>query len=251
VTEAEWMVCTDTKTLLEFLLPDCLSGKISTRKQRLYLCAGCREIGHLFYEPASLASVEVAERFVDGEATEEELGRAEWDAEAPTFGDKLAPGPGGWSFGSQARIGIIPRLIEIGALPNTVVAGEEWQLNDAIRRRLIDAAEIAWSCSCIRPFDESGFLIRHVCNVDWPSRELIDCVFGNPFRFVNIDPPLLTWNDGVIPRIAQGIYAERAFDRMPILHDAGCNDEALLTHCRNPEGHVRGCWALDLILGKE
>ena len=81
-------------------------------------------------------------------------------------------------------------------------------------------------------------------------------IFGNPFR---PPPPLpavvLAWNDGTVPRIAEGIYAERAFDPLPILSDAlidaGCEDEALLAHCREPGPHVRGCWAVDLILGKQ
>jgi hypothetical protein len=98
---------------------------------------------------------------------------------------------------------------------------------------------------------------------DWPQHhaefavqaDFVREIFGNPFRPVRVDPLWLTRNDAIVPRIARGIDAERAFDRMPILHDAlldaGCNDEALLSHCRHPEGHVRGCWALDLILGKE
>jgi hypothetical protein len=58
-----------------------------------------------------------------------------------------------------------------------------------------------------------------------------------------------------VPKIAQGIYEERAFDRLPILHDAlldaGCDNEDMLTHCRSEGPHVRGCWVVDLILGKE
>ncbi len=250
MTEAEWLACTDLEPMLQHL-----RSQVSDRKMRLYLCAGCRGISHLFYEPASLAAVEVAERFADGEATKKELRRAEWDAEAPTFGSSLAPGPGGLSFDSEPRIKIFPRLIEMGALPSAVVPGEEWQINDAVRERLLSAAEIAWHCALLTPFDESGFLFRHISRVDWPSRWLIDCVFGNPFRRRSIDPLALAWNDGTVPRIAQGIYVDRAFGRMPILHDAlldaGCTDEVLLTHCRNPEGHVLGCWALDLILDKK
>jgi hypothetical protein len=66
---------------------------------------------------------------------------------------------------------------------------------------------------------------------------------------------VLSWNDGLVAKIAQGIYEERAFDRMPILHDAlldaGCTDEALLTHCRRAGPHFRGCWVIDQILGKK
>jgi hypothetical protein len=54
--------------------------------------------------------------------------------------------------------------------------------------------------------------------------------------------------------MAEGIYGERAFDRLPILADAleeaGCDNPDVLTHCRQPGSHVRGCWAVDLILGR-
>ncbi len=91
---------------------------------------------------------------------------------------------------------------------------------------------------------------------------LLRDIIGNPFR---PSPPLpaavLTWNDGIIPRIAQGIYDARRLPdgtldtgRLAILHDAlldaGCTDEALLTHCRSPGPHARGCWAIDRILEK-
>jgi hypothetical protein len=56
--------------------------------------------------------------------------------------------------------------------------------------------------------------------------------------------------------LAQGIYDDKAFDRMPILadalQDAGCDSDDLLNHCRDTSlTHVRGCWVLDLVLGKE
>ena len=51
------------------------------------------------------------------------------------------------------------------------------------------------------------------------------------------------------------IYEERAFDRLPILADAlegaGCTNADVLLHCRRPGEHVRGCWVVDLVLGKE
>jgi hypothetical protein len=54
--------------------------------------------------------------------------------------------------------------------------------------------------------------------------------------------------------LAQAIYDDRAFDRLPILADAleeaGCTDADILNHCRRPGEHVRGCWAIDLVLGK-
>lgn len=80
-------------------------------------------------------------------------------------------------------------------------------------------------------------------------------IFGNPFRPVSIDPSWLAWNDGMVRRVAQGIYNDRAFDRLPILADAleeaGCDNAEILTHCRQPGEHVRGCWVIDLLLKNE
>jgi hypothetical protein len=57
-----------------------------------------------------------------------------------------------------------------------------------------------------------------------------------------------------VGRIAEGIYDERAFDRLPILAhallDAGCDAVELPAHCWSAGPHVRGCWVVDTILGK-
>jgi hypothetical protein len=90
--------------------------------------------------------------------------------------------------------------------------------------------------------------------------DLIRCLFGHLFSQDSIlnepilDPVLLRWNDGIVRKIAQAIYDERAFDRLPILadalEDAGCDNADLLTHCHSGGEHVRGCWVVDLLLGK-
>ena len=76
-------------------------------------------------------------------------------------------------------------------------------------------------------------------------------IFGNPFRPVSINSTCLT---STVRGLAEGIYAERAFDRMPILadalEDAGCDNADILAHCRGDGPHVRGCWVVDLVLGK-
>jgi hypothetical protein len=81
---------------------------------------------------------------------------------------------------------------------------------------------------------------------------LLRDIFGNPFRPVAVDQ---TWLTPTVVQLAQAIYDEPAFDRMPqladALHEAGCDNEEILSHCRGPGPHVRGCWALDLVLGKE
>lgn len=77
-------------------------------------------------------------------------------------------------------------------------------------------------------------------------RELL----GNPFRSLRDRPTAA----GDAKRLAAAIYAERAFDGLPMLGDAleeiGCRDERLLAHCRDTGiQHTRGCWALDWVLG--
>ena len=79
-------------------------------------------------------------------------------------------------------------------------------------------------------------------------------IFGNPFHPATIAPGWLAWNDGAIRKMAQLVYDERTFDRLPLLadalEDAGCTDAAILGHCRGGGEHVRGCWVVDLLLGK-
>jgi hypothetical protein len=81
--------------------------------------------------------------------------------------------------------------------------------------------------------------------------DLVRDVFGNPFRPVNTVP---AWLTSTVVELARGIYEERAFDRLPILadalQDAGCDSTDILDHCRGPGPHVRGCWVVDLVLGK-
>ncbi len=80
---------------------------------------------------------------------------------------------------------------------------------------------------------------------------LLRCIFGNPFRPLTLDPALRTPQ---VVNLAQNIYADRAFERLPVLADAlekaGCHDTAMLAHLRGPGPHVLGCWAVDAIMGK-
>jgi hypothetical protein len=80
---------------------------------------------------------------------------------------------------------------------------------------------------------------------------LLRCIFGNPFRPVTLDPNLRTTT---VLALARSIYDERAFDPLPILadalRDAGCDNEAMLAHCPGAGPHARGCWVVDLVLGK-
>jgi hypothetical protein len=81
----------------------------------------------------------------------------------------------------------------------------------------------------------------------------VRCLFGNPFREATFRPE---WRTTDAVALAQGIYTEHAFDRLPILadalQDAGCDNEELLSHCREKDAlHARGCRVVDFALGKE
>jgi hypothetical protein len=64
-------------------------------------------------------------------------------------------------------------------------------------------------------------------------------------------PSWLMWNNGTVARLAQAIYSDNCFADLPILADAleeaGCENEPILQHCRQPGQHVRGCWVVDLL----
>jgi len=101
------------------------------------------------------------------------------------------------------------------------------------------------------PAWESAYLsIGYTGNNGLDSRILRD-IFGNTFIPLNID---YTWLTFIVQSLATAIYNDRAFDRLPILADvlqkAGCDNDAILTHCRSDGPHVRGCWVVDLVLGK-
>jgi hypothetical protein len=86
-----------------------------------------------------------------------------------------------------------------------------------------------------------------------PLQPILRDVAGNPFRPVAFDPE---WRTSTAVALAQGMYESRDFGAMPILadalQDAGCDSDEVLDHCRDPQQvHVRGCWVVDLLLGKE
>jgi hypothetical protein len=69
------------------------------------------------------------------------------------------------------------------------------------------------------------------------------------------EPAWLTGRDGAVPRLAREIYDQRRFDRLAELADtlkaAGCAEASVLRHCREGKCHARGCWVLDLLLGRQ
>jgi hypothetical protein len=76
-------------------------------------------------------------------------------------------------------------------------------------------------------------------------------IIGNPFRPVTFD---INWRTSTVIALARSVYESRGYGPMPLLadalQDAGCENEEILNHCRSADPHVRGCWVVELILGK-
>jgi hypothetical protein len=89
-------------------------------------------------------------------------------------------------------------------------------------------------------------------------------ILGNPFHSLPPRKGNHAWEEqkrrwmegkeGTVCRLAEGIYREHRFEDLAILADAlrdvGCTEAAILDHLRAPGPHVRGCWVVDLLLGK-
>lgn len=212
MNEKEWLECTNPTPMIEFL-----NEKVSARKLRLIGVACCRHAGALLENDHK--TLATAEDYADGIVGDEDLLYAWWDAcEANDESRRL----------QEIRDSIL------GAALSVVWVDDACHLFDAV----LDL------CHAARLPVERILLV-----------EVVQEIFGNPFRPVTINPAWLTWNDGTVVRIAQSIYDEKAFDRMPILADAltdaGCDNADILNHCRSDSPHVRGCWVVDLLLGKE
>jgi hypothetical protein len=94
-------------------------------------------------------------------------------------------------------------------------------------------------------------LAEHPTVPDHGKCGLLRDIFGNPFRPVTFAPD---WRTDTAVSLAQQMYEARKFSAMPILadalQDAGCDNDDILAHCRGEGPHVRGCWVVDLVLGK-
>ena len=240
VDEATWRNSNRLFELLGFL-----GDRLGDRKRRLFAVACCRRFAHRLDDPRSRRALEVAERYAEGLASEEERLLAEedgFDAHIQMRESRLdANSPVVWS--RQAEL-----LTQASAL--SVALGTYYAEDAADHSR--------WSLAALG----QGWLAEQ-------QEEALQCqllrdVVGSPFRRVTVEPAWRLYNEGAARHLAEWIHEQRDFERLPILGDAleeaGCADEAILDHCRQGWGarpgeqrieHVRGCWVIDLILGRE
>jgi hypothetical protein len=220
--------------MLEFL-----RGKASDRKLRLFAVACCRLIGHLLKDARCREALEVYDAYADGLSGGVALRRARCNAEAAfdPYNCRRLNEQGCWSGDLWVQ------FYARGAV-RAAGRSDVWEAARQARK----AAAFAVSSNAAVPGQEARR------TEEAGQAALLHDILGNPFRPVALDPSLLTWQRGTIPKLAEDIYDDRAFDRLPILADAleeaGCTDPDILTHCRSGGDHVRGCWPVDLILGK-
>jgi hypothetical protein len=236
MTEPEWLSCADPTLMLKFL-----QGKVSDRKLRLFGCACCRGICHLLTDKRSRLAIDVAERFGDGEVSTKVLDKALLKACDAFRDDNNAD----WCLYQGKNIA--------PALVRPVVADEQHPLAYdpiGLSEDIVDLLAYEASHAEGGDADGKGYTEGEALERKRQSGIIRD-LLGNPFNPTALDP---YWLTSTVLVLAAGIYCEKAFDRMPILadalEDAHCDDADILNHCRHPGPHVRGCWALDLLLGR-
>ena len=213
MTEQEWLGCSEPRLMLNFLW-----RKAFGRRIHLFGCACCRMVWHLLVDERSRNAVDQAERYADGliDLATVELSSTAAHNACVELKSRCNPG-------------------------STTPEQDEARLN---------AAEMAEEVA-----PSSWYYIHEIA--DGPRNPLavstlLRCIFGNPFRPATLDP---AWRTSTVVALARGIYDDRAFDRLPILadalQDAGCDSADILNHCRDAGPHARGCWVVDLVLGKQ
>lgn len=224
MTGPEWATCEDVKQMAGFLA----TGSVCTlRKARLFAAACCRwpRVRRFLTDARSRESVEAGEAFADGAIGEAELANAHERARGVNLAAdflKRAAASAAWCCSAPNAWGRHP-------IPN--LSSALWSIpRGAIecyprKARVQGSRELAGLCRC---------------------------VIGNSFDAVPFSP---TWRTDTVLALARLMYDGREFSAMPILadalQDAGCDSDDILTHCRGGGPHARGCWVVDLVLGKE
>jgi hypothetical protein len=236
MTKGKWLACKDPYLMLDFL-----RGKASERKLRLFAVACCRHIWHLLADERSQEAVEVAERYADGQASQAELEAAHNRALYARRSARKEAWSGGRPASVQAARSAV-RAVTRTAVAETAEEAARAVMEWATRMERVPGVfqGIAGPRAAIQRAWKAE--LRYQC-------DLLRDLLGIPFRLVSTIP-----RDTNVVKLAQAIYNDRAFDGLPILGDAleeaGCTDQAILDHCRQQGEHIRGCWVLDLVLGR-
>jgi hypothetical protein len=253
MNEQEWVRCDDSIPMLEFLLAnlrdplDSLLGKTDSgsdrsgellrwraaqRKFRLFACACVRRTGE-FGGPEQLNAIRISEQYADGLVDKAAL-------EAAFVPVRKLPEPIRWDADMALSVFGPTDMVWEGRLIDLLLGiGPELDVMAVARK----AAEIV--------IEREGAESRRGKGERNQQAHLLRDIFGNPIRPVALDPSCL--ND-TTRAVARAIYEKGRFADLPLLakalkKDADCANPELREHCRWPIRHVRGCWAVDLVLG--
>jgi hypothetical protein len=244
--------------MLEYLRE---SGKLSERKARLFAVACCFYcFWYRLLDDRTQIAVGVAARHAEGLAEAQEV------IEAAASAHAVAESLQREAFADLADFSV--RRSEFLANDSNAAAAAALALNAPL-----DASHASTFAPCDQ--QERQMQVNFL-------REL----FGPlPFRPVTLSPTVRIWNSGIVVHLAQAIYQEQQLlsnadtlewfrrrreqgiypwrqlpsayldsHRLAVLADAleeaGCRDQDILAHCRSGGEHVRGCWVVDLLLGK-
>jgi hypothetical protein len=228
MTEEEWLAASDPTPMLEFLRENA-----SERKLRLSDCACGWHLEPWFPAPNVRKAIERAERYADGKLAKSTLRK--WDLKVCDSAEAVYQ-----MANSDPKAWMASHVVHLACLSHDMPhlrCGLSW-------------LELGYQKLFFGP-EADFFPPEWLQEAKRLALSSINDIFGNPFRPITIEPNCLT---STVLAIAKGIYDEKAFDRMPILadalQDAGCENEDILNHCRGEGVHVRGCWLVDLILGK-
>ena len=234
MTETEWLTSTDLEDMLSFV-----HARASDRQLRLFACACLRRFEFLLRDEEGRKGIGVAEKYADGLVARGELREAHHSV--PYFLSCV-------TAHEAVRSAVFWVTTEDASLAASRVAAS---LRSAAVATILSQTTAQPSLNAqanlaafeARHAEEThqAFLLRDIVGTHLEPRPALD-------------PTILSWNNSLIRRMAEAIYAERCWLEMAILADAlldaGCPDENLIQHCRDAGEHVRGCWALDHILGK-
>ena len=258
MNEEDWLAARDPREMIGFLeiyfeqVADDAGVKAVSRKLRLFAVGCCRHIAHLLTDARSRAALDWTERFVDGLAPGSERREIAHAAGEVT-----------WDTVSNPSRHNAAHAAYRASRHNAAHAA--YRATGDIRDEFTDAREAVQEASAAVSWvpDSNGYDCEFQDHTSQAERafqaNLLREVIGNPFRRVRLDP---AWRTPTVLQLAQAAYDERRLPegtldpaRLAILadalEDAGCTDPDILSHCREPGRHVRGCWLLDRLLAKD
>ena len=217
------------------------------RKRRLIANGVCRRFAHLLTDPRLVRMVDLSDEVADGQIKgkrwdEWEQARSDADAAENAAKQALVQAAALAVAGLGTDNHKVGRAIETA----TDVFGYQAAVSSRLMRPTsrVQTGQNLWEHPVfVAGRDEDGG--RVIC-------EVIREVVRNPPRATKLDKK---WRTDTAVSLARSMYESRDFSAMPILadalEDAGCDSAELLAHLRGDGPHARGCWALDLVIGKE